>query len=45
MNVKLAISVATGAIVGGLSYVLRKQRLGSVILGIATGVSTYMIHR
>ena len=45
IGLKLAISAATGVIVGGLSYMLRKKRLGSLVLGVATGVSTYLFHK
>ena len=41
--IKLLLSIGAGTMVGGVSFLLRKQRLGSLVLGVATGVSTFLL--
>ena len=43
--IKLLLSIGAGTMVGGVSFLLRKQRLGSLVLGVATGVSTFLLKK
>ena len=44
-GVKLAFSLATGALVGSLSFLFKKKRLGSLVVGVAAGVSTFLLQK
>jgi len=35
--------MATGAVVGGAAYIFRKKKLSSMVLGVATAVSTFLL--
>lgn len=39
------LSLLAGAVVGGSTYLFRKNKLGSIVLGVASGVSTFLLNK
>lgn len=43
--IRLAISLAAGAAAGVITYICKKDRLGSLVLGVASGVSSFLLSK